>query len=332
MDLENCIRIMQDYLSDSPLIVLGSGASVPYGLPSMNDLADKVRDNDVVKKDANYEKFCHLLSSSGLENAIDGSLLSDESLTNIRIIIWNEIQQYELAYFEKNNYNPPKALVELLEKVIEPSFNKAVVVTTNYDRLSDFAIDFINATCVNGFNGNYLKKYEFPSSAARRERAKTRERVVDIWKVHGSIDWFVNDDGDIFSLPFIQKIPKGFAPLIVPPGREKYNKTHNEPYRGIISEADKAFSNAGSYLCVGYGFNDDHIQPKLLSQINNNKPIVVLTYKMTDACRKNIIDKNIKKYLIFEYYDDTKSIIYGNGWSAKVDGQYWQLDKFLNIW
>lgn len=62
-----------------------------------------------------------------------------------------------------------------------------------------------------------------------------------------------------------KKFPTGYTPLIVPPGKEKYSTTHEEPYRTIIEEADKEFKRAGSFLCIGYGFNDSHIQPKLIS-------------------------------------------------------------------
>lgn len=138
--------------------------------------------------------------------------------------------------------------------------------------------------------------------------------------------------GDIYSFPLSQEIPAGFTPLIVPPGKDKYSTTHNEPYRSVISEADKAFTTAGAYLCVGYGFNDEHIQPKLLAQIANGKPVVVLARTMTAACKSHIIDAGIKKYLIFEKSDDSHTTVYGNGWSETYEGQYWCLDEFLKVW
>lgn len=33
MDWDGCVNLAQSYLENSPLIVLGSGASMPYGLP-----------------------------------------------------------------------------------------------------------------------------------------------------------------------------------------------------------------------------------------------------------------------------------------------------------
>ena len=223
-------------------------------------------------------------------------------------------------------------MAELIRKVLAPTPNKAAIVTTNYDRLTEYAADGVGATTVTGFEGSLIKKLELPSIPLKTKRTRARERIVDIWKVHGSLDWFVAPDGTIVAFPLTQTIPNDFQPLIVPPGKEKYSSTHDEPYRTIIAEADKAFVQAGAYLCVGYGFNDEHIQPKLLAQISKGKPIVILARTMTQACKKHIVEAGINKYLIFECSDSTHTKVYGNGWEETYEGQYWLLDNFMNIW
>lgn len=332
MDWNGCLSIMQGYLENSPLIVLGSGASIPYGLPSMGNLADCIKSNAIVKDDPNYGAFCASLSSDGLEKAIDSVSLNEETIKAIRTTTWEEVNRSDLDYLKTNAFSPPESLVTLFEKVIAPTPNKAVVVTTNYDRLPDYAADGIAASSVTGFEGSYIRKLEPPNNSVTTRRVRARERIVEIWKVHGSLDWFIDAKGEISSFQLLQEIPAGFSPLIVPPGKDKYSSTHNEPYRSIISEADKAFTTAGAYLCVGYGFNDEHIQPKLLAQIANGKPIVILVRTMTDACKHHIIDSDIKKYLIFERSDDSHTKVYGNGWSEIYDGQFWCLDEFLKVW
>ena len=320
MDWNGCLSTMQGYLENSPLIVLGSGASVPYGLPSMSSLAECIKSSDIVKDDPNYGAFCASLSSEGLEKAIDSVSLNEATINAIRTITWENVNSCDLNYLKSNAFSSPESLVKLFEKVIAPTPNKAVVVTTNYDRLPDYAADGIGASSITGFEGTYIKKLELPNSSVTTKRVRGRERIVEIWKVHG------------FSFPLLQEKPAGFSPLIVPPGKDKYSSTHNEPYRSIISEADKAFTTAGAYLCVGYGFNDEHIQPKLLAQIANGKPIVVLVRTMTDACKHHIIGAGIRKYLIFERSDDSHTKVYGNGWSEIYDGQFWCLDEFFKVW
>lgn len=43
MERNGCMSLLQGYLENSPLIVLGSGASMPYELPSMGGLADETK-------------------------------------------------------------------------------------------------------------------------------------------------------------------------------------------------------------------------------------------------------------------------------------------------
>lgn len=331
MEWNGCLSILQGYLENSPLIVLGSGASMPYGLPSMGTLGEEIKKSDSVLSDPNYGALCTAMDNLGLESAIDSVALLPQTLNEIRRIVWKTVNERDLSYFDKNPTSP-QALVELLHKVLAPTPNKAVLVTTNYDRLAEYSADQTGATTVTGFEGCLIKKLELPNSQLKMRRTRARERVVDIWKVHGSLDWFMTPDGTVASFPLTRSIPDTLQPLIIPPGKEKYSATHDEPYRTVIAEADNAFIQAGAYLCIGYGFNDEHIQPKLLAQISKGKPIVVLARTMTPACRKHIVDAGINKYLVFEYADDEHTKVYGNGWEETYDGQYWLLDNFMKIW
>lgn len=332
MEWNGCMSLLQGYLENSPLIVLGSGASMPYELPSMGGLADEIKKSDTVISDPNYNAFCTAVDNSGLEGAIDAVNLLPETLWEIRRVVWETVNEKDCLYFDQHPIDPPTALVELIRKVLAPTPNKVSIVTTNYDRLAEYAADGAGATTVTGYEGSLIKKLELPSSLLKTRRTRARERVVDIWKVHGSLDWFQAPDGTSVALPLARTIPNNFQPLIIPPGKEKYSSTHDEPYRTIIAEADNAFVQAGAYLCVGYGFNDEHIQPKLLTQISKGKPIVILARTMTPACKKHIVEAEVSKYLIFEFADSTHTKVYGKGWEEVYEGQYWLLDNFMKVW
>ena len=332
MEWNGCMSLLQGYLENSPLIVLGSGASMPYELPSMGGLADEIKKSDTVISDPNYNAFCTAVDNSGLEGAIDAVNLLPETLWEIRRVVWETVNEKDCLYFDQHPIDPPTALVELIRKVLAPTPNKVSIVTTNYDRLAEYAADGAGATTVTGYEGSLIKKLELPSSLLKTRRTRARERVVDIWKVHGSLDWFQAPDGTSVALPLARTIPNNFQPLIIPPGKEKYSSTHDEPYRTIIAEADNAFVQAGAYLCVGYGFNDEHIQPKLLTQISKGKPIVILDRTMTPDCKKHIVEAEVSKYLIFEFADSTHTKVYGKGWEEVYEGQYWLLDNFMKVW
>ena len=113
-----------------------------------------------------------------------------------------------------------------------------------------------------------------------------------------------------------------YEPLIIAPSKEKYSLTHNEPYGDVIACADMAFKNAGSFICVGYGFNDKHIQPKLIEQIKNKKPVVVLCETATEACMRNVVCNDIKKFAVLEYHSDGQTRVSGNDYNEIYDGDF----------
>ena len=174
---------------------------------------------------------------------------------------------------------------------------------------------------------------ELPSHITKIKRIRARERTVDIWKVHGSLDWFQLDDGQVVSYPLSTKIPEEHIPLIVPPGKDKYSMTHNEPYRTIIASADDKFMKADSYLCIGYGSNDEHIQPKLINEIKKGKAIVEFERKRCLMLVEiHLINVGVNKYVVFESDNNCKTISYGNGWQETYDGEFRKIDEPLKIW
>ena len=90
-------------------------------------------------------------------------------------------------------------------------------------------------------------------------------------------------------------------------------------------------NNASSYLCIGYGFNDDHLQPKLIEQIQRyNKPIVIVTKELSSKGQE--ILKNSQKHIVFEEDDNEKTKVTIDGEETIVDGNMWKLGKFAEMW
>ncbi len=95
-------EFIQGYLENSPLIVLGSGASMPYDLPSMGELAEEIKKSDIVSSDPNYNAFCTAVNESGLEGAIDAVNLLPETLKEIQRVVWTTVNEKDLLYFDQH--------------------------------------------------------------------------------------------------------------------------------------------------------------------------------------------------------------------------------------
>lgn len=306
----------------------------------MSDLAKAIVSDEIA---ASFEEAACLVAklSEGvnLESAINDSVVSDELLNRIRFVIWEEIQASDRRHLADAIGAQPTPLEIALGKILGTAARRACIVTTNYDRLAEIAIDKIGATCVDGFYGHVLREFNLDSSSTRATTARRREMVVDLWKVHGSIDWFRCSDGAVLSIPSCDEVPAGCEPLIVPPSKSKYAETSQDPYRGIISQADAAFGAAGSYLCVGYGFGDEHIHPYLEREAERGKPIVILARTLTDACRSWLKEARLGRFVALEL-DHTGSekthVMMSDGGSGPfdcvVDGSYWDIKELVKIW
>jgi hypothetical protein len=337
MDFKVFLQQIQTYLENSPLIILGSGSSASYGLPLMGELKDEILSHPDDFPDKGFSLFSDNLRTMNLEEAMDKNSLSEELNNHIRKFVWKYINNKDFEFYKKlTSEKVDFAIVDLLKKILQPTPNSAVVITTNYDRLVEYAADIVEATIVTGFEGSLIRKVAFPTDAVHNARIRARERTIRIWKVHGSLDWFANTSGNIISYPMTSTIPLGHTPLIIPPGKNKFVSTHNEPFRDIISHADNAFLRAGSFICIGYGFNDEHIQPKLIEQIKSGKPIVVLCREATEACKRNIVSDDVKKYAIIECCRSGKTAVtcsLNGGKTEEFDTEFWDLPNFLKtVW
>ena len=138
MDLDGCISLVQSYLQNSPLIILGSGASIPYGLPSMDTLATEICKKHANIDDEGFDDFCMKLDTGwDLERALYASSLKDDTRNIIREIVWDCVNSYDLRFFESRKTWNDFAIAKLFLKVIQPTPNRVVVVTTNYDRIAN---------------------------------------------------------------------------------------------------------------------------------------------------------------------------------------------------
>lgn len=325
----------QEYHGKVPLIILGSGASAAYGMSGMGALANHLIKNVDVSNftpadSSAWESFCEVLNDGvDLEAALQKVTVSDTVTDKIISSTWALINQEDIEIFQKSlQRNDFFMLTHLLEHTFKSSVNTINIITTNYDRLAEYACEQGRLHHYTGFTHGFFRQITSPTEVRTA-------RKINIWKVHGSLDWFQSPIEDTVALSNIFEVPDNYKPQIVTPGTQKYQKTHFEPFRSIINNADVAISNAGSYLCVGYGFNDEHIQPKLMAKcLRNNTPITIITYALSDAAKKIVTEGKAKNFLAIERgKTDEESVIYSSLSKEPiiVDKNIWSLEGYLTL-
>jgi hypothetical protein len=326
----------QDYHSKTPLIILGSGASAAYGMPGMYALAAYLIQNVDISEyvhtedEQRWRQFSDLLGEGvDLETALHQVNLSENLTAEVIKATWSLINSKDAEIFEQHLQGEINfALSKLLSHLFNTSNKVVDILTTNYDRLAEYACDWMGLYHYSGFSSGSFRRLV-------PENYLISHRRVNIWKVHGSIDWFRVPEKEIIALPLRSSIPESYEPQIVTPGTQKYQRTHLPPYRDIIKNADEAITRASSYLCVGYGFNDEHIQPKLMEKCSRyNAPITVITHKLSHAAKKQIVNGDLAHYLAIECGDhENQSVVYSSILEnpITIEKDCWSFEGYLKL-
>jgi len=180
-------------------------------------------------------------------------------------------------------------LTRLIKQLLKPQTGLPIV-TTNYDRLVEIAVEEaglgVDTLFVGQFAGE-LNEQESRLSFCREVtlkagRAQYRYRPrANVFKPHGSLDWYHRDgrpvrySGDL-------DLPR----LIITPGLNKFRNGYESPFDRHRERANSAIDRASRFLVVGYGFNDDHLETHLTPRIRGGVPTLLLTYELSDNAVK----------------------------------------------
>jgi len=314
-DKEKVFKVVQTFLKTPPLVVWGSGAAIPFGLPSMWDLNEELK--------SKIEGFD--TANDNLEIELGKDKYQDRML-QIKKVIWSKVKDADISVLERiilNNTNDFIGIKLLVEKFIDAHPKVVNIVTTNYDRTLEYIMSYHDFPYTDGFNGKELSVFD---------EAKFKNRdIVNLIKVHGSLNWF-EVDGDI---RFLSSISKDEHPKIIAPGKNKYQEAYSSPYRELIQKADGLINTASSFLVIGFGFNDEHLTPKIKVKVKKGTPIVLITKEVSDSSYEEL--KNAEKYILFEEGEagKTKVIYKENNTTDKIetelDGDLWQLNNFMEV-
>jgi hypothetical protein len=332
MTLDELAQACQRCAQKNPVIILGSGSSIPHGIRGMGDLAiwlrEQVQPEEGPETDAWLLVRTALASGDHLEAALENKTLPPSLVTKIVRSTWDFIAQDDYTLLKsavKREVVFP--LRSLFSGLFRSTHRNIHVVTTNYDRVAEYAADSGGYIHHTGFLPGYLRRTDGAGNLAFWQ-GRNAARTVRVWKVHGSLDWFMDATGSVMSLPMTTELPEGLIPLIVTPGVSKYRLTHDEPFRSAIQGADSILNAASAFICFGYGFRDRHIHPKLIIRCRDyDIPILVAARTLTSEAKDFLHNNGGRHYLALEHHDDG-TMVYSRetpGGVVVAGGQYWEL-------
>lgn len=330
---------VQDCVGKLPVIVLGSGASAAHGIPGMDALGKHLVASNLpaaCQADPHFmgwKEFLDKVQKMDLESALTGINVTREVLEHIVHTTWTFLNAADGRVFRQvladRSLLP---LSHLFQHLLHSTEMELQVVTPNYDRLAEYAAEAAGYCAYTGFTFGMFgtRAVDVP----RIQTGRRPMRTVNVWKVHGSLGWFSGADGSIVALPPMGTVPTGFAPVIVTPGTEKYRRTHEEPFRSAMHSADDAVARASAFLCIGYGFNDDHLQPLMMERCTRpGVPLVLITKEISDTAHQFLKSGRCSRYVALEESPlGTRMFSHEVPDGLELAGEsFWRLDRFLYL-
>jgi len=224
--------------------------------------------------------------------------------------------------------------------------NKAIIsrsgtpiITTNYDRLLELAVEQADLDLNTMFSGQFISRIsEHKSEIALLEQKLTnplkgKRRLgyrphCKLFKPHGSLDWYKLDDDAYIRYLGALTLPK----LLITPGTNKYRKGYDEPFELQRTRANDRIAKSKRLFIIGYGFNDEHLEKALRPQIEQGTKTVILAKNLTPATLC-LIKKAPNSVIAIESYQNNNnhSTIYYEGNIYRWENStIWNLDSFID--
>lgn len=294
-ELDTLKKGIQAIFADGLVTVIGSGLSCAEGLPSMGTLATELSAKvPSVISDADKSIWASIensLSTDGLEAALQKHPPTDaiESAI-IQFTAALVLSKEQAAIAACANGGRKLKLSHLLPHISAANPRIASIITTNYDRLIEFAAEAEDWGVDTMMVGRYWGKHDpglssklMIKSVSQGNKGVVRltyRNHIRLFKPHGSLDWFMAGDTPMTSIMALST-----DPLIITPGVNKYKKGYGQPFDAHRDRGNTVIDNASSILCIGYGFNDDHLQTHLSPKLKSGVKALLLTRALSPNAR-----------------------------------------------
>lgn len=210
--------------------------------------------------------------STAIRSAIDGALLDLVEAVLSAEAAMDAAPSTASAATDK--YSPAGYLVAFLLAFASrtPTRDRLHVFTTNYDRLVEDACDRAGLRVIDRFVGTVRPRFRSSrldvdihySPPGIRGEPRFLEGVLRLTKMHGSVDWQL-EDGEVIRRHIgfgdrSRAVDAANASMLIYPQSSKDVETGLFPYADLFRDFSAALCRPNSVLVTyGYGFGDDHI-------------------------------------------------------------------------
>jgi hypothetical protein len=210
MDLGELKSRLQRHLGDGLVTIIGSGLSCSEGMPGMSAIADHLKVQIPDKISSGDEEAWKAIQADIEPLGLEAALLKTQPSPTLEALIVAEVTALLLPVEkgiieEAITGERTLALTSLLSNMLKPN-SGIPIITTNYDRLIEFAAEQAGLGVDTMFVGNYcgsLNAAESQFSFLRDAKLRGKnvhyhyQKRIKLFKPHGSFDWFLANSGPI---------------------------------------------------------------------------------------------------------------------------------------
>lgn len=297
MDIDTIKKVIQDFFQEGTVTIVGSGLSLAEGIPGMHDLAQKLQvkipamlttaDDINIWNQINND----LVKGIGLEDTLHNTKPSTYVEECIRKVTAKYIGEADNRIFMDVIKNGRVLRFSEYLKRFNIKNRNMTVITTNYDRLIEYACEIDDIMVDTLFVGKYLARYK-PDQSKHSYCVGIQQRkgkgamlqyapTITLLKPHGCLSWHLIDD-----IPYSVMNYTMEDSLIITPGLNKYREGYSVPFDTHRGRANEEIDRAQKYIIIGYGFGDDHLETHLVQQLKGGKPALILTYELSSNAER----------------------------------------------
>ncbi|WP_371194604.1 SIR2 family protein [Glaciecola sp. SC05] len=199
--------------------------------------------------------------------------------------------------------------------------------TTNYDLAFENAASNTGFVVIDGFeysNPSYFNPMWFNYDIVNRGQSLNSEgaylpNVFQLYKMHGSVDWRrINGRIRKTSSDNISG-----DPVFIYPSSSKYQNSYDSPYLDMMTSfLDAVKKPKTGVLCLGFGFNDKHINNALTMALRTNPEFMLMVATKDAFNESGSFNSDIRLLL-------KSAINHGDGRMAIVDSTFEQFSEIL---
>ncbi|BAW80796.1 hypothetical conserved protein [Candidatus Nitrosoglobus terrae] len=346
---DDFFKEIQEVFRKTPVLLIGSGLSCGYGLPNMGALTEHLATAvpGVLTTDGAQNAWAQSVEAvkANLEAGLNGIPLSMAERGEIVSAIREETAKLILERIIAAETiilggivaggHAPSRLLKLLLDGSPQNAEGVHVITTNYDTLLELFCDLAELPLDTGFTGFRRRKPRprplFQTQYNRVLAPEKRQQQVDhrlcktvrLYKPHGSISWLETDEG---LLEVLNDVSVARRAIVVPSPSKYQDVMVNTVFDAIRAEMNDVLAKAEALLCIGFGFNDDHLQGVIKCRLEAGMPVIIVTRDVTPNIEKLLRD-HPHVIALFKSGDGAES--HWRGKKLQSPEPFWQLDDFL---